>query len=217
MSRVSKVVILVVVIVMVLLLIYGIHFRGEVGAKGYRYMDQPIVLVDTEVYPVYIDIMFRRGEIIEMERAIERWNKVLNGYRRLEVVSDEYTFEDLGIAKLGVEGKVYIILRLEPDSELLMERRGSVTLAFTNEIGGTIMYMVPMNIEGFKSEGVSVYGVMLHEIGHWFGARHVEVGLMEARYNVGEFPCVDEGTVRQVSKWFRGYEWERMNYCVEED
>jgi len=216
MSRVRVGILVSVVVVVVVLLVYGVFFwRGD-GVKSYRYLDQPIVLVETEVYPVYIDIMFRREDILEMEMAIERWNKVLNGYRRLEIVDEEYTLKDLGIARMGVEGKAYIILRLEPDSELLRDSRGGVTLAFTNEIGGTIMYLVPLSIDKLRGEGVSIYGVMLHEIGHWYGARHVESGLMRAEYLVEEYKCVDEGTVRQVGEWFSGYEWERMNYCVED-
>lgn len=199
--------------IVLVLLVYAIFFSGGGEVKRHKYLEQPRVEYETEIYPVYIDFAFQRSDVIEMEKAINRWNMVLNGYRRLDVVDKDYSVNDLEVARLGVAGEAYLILRLEPGSELLNESAGSTTLAFTNAIGGTIMYVVPLYIESFKEDGVTMYGVMLHEIGHWMGAYHVEVGLMTPRYG-SDYLCVDIGTARQVGRWFKGYNWEKMNYCI---
>lgn len=195
----------------VLLFVYCVYFSGG-GVESYRYLNQPIVAGWGQTYPVYIEFTLEE-EMEEIEEAIGRWNRVLNGYRRLEVVDRRYSSERLEVTRRAVSGEAYLILRLEPDSDLLNDGVNEMTLAFVNELGGTLMYIVPTSI---REGDVSVYSVVLHEIGHWMGAGHVESGLMEAKYRVGGYICVDEGTVRQVSGWFKVYDWRRMNYCVRE-
>lgn len=205
---------LVVGIVVIGILVVLFFINREDGVKRYRYLERDRVEYEVERYPVYVDVMFSGDERLEIRRGIERWNSVLNGYREMEVVSEGFS-GDLEISRRAIEGEVYLILWIPSDSPLIVDMGGELTLGFVNEIGGTLLYLVPDNMEGLSGVGVKLYNVVLHEVGHLLGARHVEIGLMRSNYDIGSFICVDEGTARQVGSYY-GYDWGRMNYCVED-
>ena len=204
-------------IVVILVIISCVHsggfFKGE-EASSYRYLERGRVEYETERYPVYVDVIFSGEERVEIRRAIGRWNEVLNGYRELYIVSEEFV-GDLEISRRAIDGGAYLILRIPWDSPLLANRGSEVTLGFTNAIGGAIIYLVPDNIDRLSGYGARIYNVLLHEIGHLFGARHVESGLMRGKYDIISYICIDSGTARQVGEYY-GYNWERMNYCVKD-
>jgi len=167
----------------------------------YHYLNQGRVEVKTEEIRVYTDVYFSDKERMGIWEAIERWNLVLNGYKAM-IDAGGYDRE-MEKMREAERGGVYLIMRLDHDSPLIKNESNSMTLGFTDSIGGRYLYLVPVYI------GDDLYGVVLHEIGHLMGARHTESGLMKAGYNPGAEVCIDKETVIQL-----GYDWERMNYCV---
>ena len=100
----------------------------------------------------------------------------------------------------------YMIMKIGKGSKLLREEEGEKTLGFVNKIGGDQMYIIVDNIE--RERDIRV--VVLHEIGHLMGVRHIGKGIMNKE--LGEY-CIGEAEVKEVSNW-TGWEWEKMNYCI---
>lgn len=179
---------------------------SNMGSRFY-YLENEKVEYETDVVPIYIDILFNEKEMGIIEVGIIQWNYTLNGYRKMEIVSKDFDMSIERIKEAEDRGG-YIILKIGKESILIKEEAGSKTLGFTNGIGGNKLYLIPENM----NEG-EMYGVVLHEVGHLLGARHNEEGLMSPNYNKLGFRCIDKGAVRSVGEHF-GYEWGRMNYCI---
>ena len=193
----------VILMIMMVIGIMGCDGCNEVGGGRYYYLEQPMVDAETKVMGVYIDVLFNDRERGTIEEGISRWNKVLNGYKRMDIVGD--FSGEIEKMKEADRGGAYLILSIAPNSTLIKNDGHSLTLGFTDAIGGKYLYLVP---EYIGEE--DLYGIVLHEIGHLMGARHTEGGLMKAGYSSGQEVCIDKGTVEQI----REYDWKRMNYCI---
>lgn len=68
-------------------------------------------------------------------------------------------------------------------------------LAWANRIGGRDISMYVGHYEQ------DVKGILLHELGHSFGAQHVEGTLMAAHWDPNGYRCPDKITVSQVAAW----------------
>ena len=194
-----------------IILLWGLYFgcAGAIKSSTFVYLQQDRVENKTKVIPIYIDIRFNEAERKEIESAIDRWNSTLNGYLELKVMKEPFDMEIGLIEKAIKKHEIYLVLRLDSNSKLFSNNPGNWTLGFTDSIGGDLIHLIPDNI---KKGRATIYEITLHELGHIFGVKHVNGGLMNTKYERGKFLCIDEETVRRVSEWY-GYDWRRMNYC----
>jgi hypothetical protein len=147
---------------------------------------------------IYVDKGFGRGDRIEINRAIEQWNYVLNGFLYLRVESWEYEMEP-------VEG--YLFLKIDHTVSFIPVASTGETLAFVDTIGGRLLYLVRDRLGN-----EDVYPIMLHEIGHLLGAKHGQK-LMLPIYDRAEYQCIDGETVSAVAQ-HNGYDFSKMNHCL---
>lgn len=70
-----------------------------------------------------------------------------------------------------------------------------IALAWANAVGGN---EVSMMVGRYEQD---VSGILLHELGHAFGAQHVAHTLMNPSWSVGAFACPDKITVVQIAAW----------------
>lgn len=198
------------ILMMVIVVLFVSVMRGckceDSNEVTYHYLTQERVDVETKVMKVYTDLFFTDMERHIIWRAMDRWNLVMNGYVRMEDAGG-FTMEIEKI-KEAEAGGAYIVMRLGVMSPLIKNEPGTMTLGFTDEIGGKYLYLVPDYI-GEEN----LYGVVLHEFGHLMGARHTKNGLMRLGYSIGKEVCIDKETVEQIE----GYDWRRMNYCVRDN
>lgn len=167
----------------------------------------------------YVDKDFNKPERQALEQAMNEWNHALNGYMRLQIISDKVNHEDKKgmhdlVRKLSPTGEGVIMLKLNHDDEFLQdvtEEENAIKLAFTNGIGesGHLLVVVADTI-GSKD----LHKILLHEIGHLMGSDHISApSLMYPIYGYKQLNCIDKLTLAVVAE-YRDLDLDRLNYCT---
>lgn len=167
-----------------------------------RYPTRPFPLYEM---PVYIDENFGAADKVEIVKAIEQWNYVLNGNVELKVVQEHMNPGPLELADIYHQGGLAIIKSVG-GPKFKMDHDGLHILAFCDFVGGKIVYVLRDRINNWD-----LYWLMMHEIAHILGASHGS-HLMAPTYSMEDYQCVDKTTAAQVAKFFR-LEKNDLNYC----
>lgn len=114
----------------------------------------------------------------EAAAAVNGWNKALNRWKQLTVI-------------VGRDSSCrYVVHEVDPGSS-----DDPATLAWTSAIGEGDISMVKGKYER------DTMGILMHELGHAFGAQHVPGTLMNATWFRHGYSCPDVATVAQVAAW----------------
>ena len=159
-----------------------------------------------KIIKIRIDKNFGEADQISIDRAISSWNYAMNGYVNLEVVDNRF---DVDKYVIDQSGKNWLFIKINSENVLIPKQKddGYVTLAFVNNIGGEYLYVIRDRLTND-----SVYGIMLHEIGHLMGAKHVGERLMYPHYNKATYQCIDYETMIAISEQW-GISIDKLNYC----
>jgi hypothetical protein len=163
--------------------------------------------------PIWIDKSFTETDKIMIQKALENWNYALNGNIRLKIVSEDFDMQISDLIEQRTKGG-WLIMKVDGKgikrSEFIPDwESGYWSLGFVDMVGGHHLYLVRDRMKDNQ-----VYGVVLHEMGHLLGARHLkEDGLMSPHYDMRGFGCIDEGTAVQIAKSLR-IDFRTMNYCL---
>jgi hypothetical protein len=111
--------------------------------------------------------------------AIEIWNQALGSWRQL-VVAKPY------------ETCAYTVSLVQTSDVC----NSPISLACADVLGGHEVYLVSGRYEA------DPVNILTHELGHLFGAQHVDGTLMNPTYG-GRWTCPDVTTVVQVAAWYR--------------
>jgi hypothetical protein len=125
--------------------------------------------------------------------AVDEWNVALGDWRRVVAI--------LGTNDGFVDGCSIVVSEVEgpnPDSPN--------ALAWVSALGGREISMMRGRYE------YDVRGILLHELGHAFGAQHVYGTLMNRYYDKSNYACPDVETVAQVAAWNR-VNLARLRWC----
>lgn len=167
------------------------------------------------IIPIYIDNNFCFNDRQLIIGAIERWNLSLNGYLVLKVWKGEFDLQDK-LDEAMLYKRSYVIMKvnsryfsiIEQDAEI---GGGTFTVGLANYIGGNVIYLVKNRLDD-----ISLPLVTMHEIGHLLGAYHEGNYLMGPKYSENGYRCIDEGTMRQVSSWWK-LPFDGMRYCLNKE
>jgi hypothetical protein len=154
---------------------------------------EPPIFPTNTVISVWVDEGFSKEELIEINNSLLEWNITFNGARVLSVVnwSLEHTDKNFSII---TKNKDLLILRIsstELGDKYLPGLIGFVSPSY----GGKTVYLISDLINAD-----TIFGVLLHELGHVFGASHSDSGLMQPLYSKEDTTCVDYWTALQVQR-----------------
>lgn len=79
-------------------------------------------------------------------------------------------------------------------------------LAETSMVGG---FEIRMRKGWYEQD---IPGILMHEMGHAFGAQHVDGTLMNPTWAPHRFVCPDKTTVAQVAAWWQ-INLDTLSYC----
>ena len=159
---------------------------------------------------IWIDGDFGAADQVSLQNAIDQWNFALNGYLVLQVKSTNFKMETYPMLEAQA-GRGWLILKINHDNPIVAfhDRPGIMTLAMVDSIGGNTLYLIRDRIPNDM-----VTGLVMHEMGHLLGARHLEgEDLMTPLYKADDYRCIDYLTVRQVAV-AQHLPVENLNYCV---
>jgi predicted Zn-dependent protease len=149
-----------------------------------------------KTFYILIDNQFSKENKLSIQKAIENWNYALNGHIVLNYTDAE---------------EPDIIIKQVKSNNVIIPTQ--LTLAWVNDIGGNIIYVITDRINPDE-----LIGTTLHELGHILGATHTthEIeflsNLMYPQYISGKIPCVDFDAIKKVAE-FQKIPFEGFNYC----
>lgn len=197
-------------IILIVLIVFLVNCQIQTKAISYSYTNIPGVTLPMISMPVYIDKDFSKSDKEVIMKVIAQWNYVLNGYIVMHVTDVEFNM-DVATMQQAINGKAYLILKIDSNNISLAnstESTNKKTLGMVNKIGGNWMYLVRDNIPDQE-----LFFIILHEMGHLFGAKHTGIYLMNTNYNRDYFQCIDKETMIQVANYYT-LSINDLNYCT---
>ncbi len=175
----------------------------------YTYTTMNSSAVSPKIIPVYIDQSLSMEDREAIKQANTHWNKVLNGYKTLEVEPIFYDPKNLEQVKVAMENGGYTIIRSSSKDNIPNETGYNETLAWADEIGvGHSIHLVRDRI----IDNI-IMNIIMHELGHLLGSPHLENGtLMQPKYNNKYYLCVDQKSARTVGL-YQQIPLSEINYC----
>ena len=184
-------------------------FVGCYTMPQFTYTHAPIYQGQSKVIEVFVDKQFSDDDKVSISNALNDWNYALNGYERFQIVLLDFDMvvSDIRRAERGV-----LILRIDSRSRFIPKSDvdGTVVDAFTDKIGGHLIYVVRDRISG----QTVLENVLRHEIGHTLRTRHImdSKSLMNPVLSPVYSRCIDYATMKSVAKE-QGLNISHLRYC----
>jgi hypothetical protein len=160
--------------------------RNGKRAQPPSYTTHPVQAAAIRIIPIRLGDGFSPEQRSEIIQAVEEWNHVLNGFGRLQVVSD--AAPATGTWELRAVGGA---------AQSAGSEHSLQTIAFTQPVkprGGTVLVYMD------RIGSFDLTKVMRHELGHVLGLRHdAHGGVMAARYTEITENCIDRRTAAAVA------------------
>ncbi len=131
-----------------------------------------------------------KDQLPAAHEAVSAWDDALSQWMRIVPIDGED----------NSWCSVYVHTTTKPNSQ------EALALAWASDIGGREVFMYVNHYE------YDVKGILLHELGHAFGAQHVEGTLMAPHWSKNGYQCPDKVTVAQVASWHH-VNLELMKWC----
>jgi hypothetical protein len=158
------------------------------------YTTHPRYSGSPRVVPVWIDPNFTQPERVQVLSAIEEWNAALNGVARIDIVVSQ--------GEQAPRSGSWLIRR-GPGKEGVREL-GRTAPSFgtvqSMPMGGGVLLIFPGASAYLQQHSLSLRDVMMRELGHLVGLRHLEhAELLAENYAPGDLGCVNQATAEAVA------------------
>lgn len=141
---------------------------------------------------VYVCLDLPDDQLPAAHAAVEQWDVSLHQWVHLVSIDHSTEFD--------TSCRVWVHTTTKPLAN------DPYALAWTNQIGGR---EITMHVGGYEQD---IMGILLHELGHAFGAQHVGGTLMNPIWRQGRYVCPDLSTVSQVAAW-NHVSLEMLSWC----
>lgn len=115
----------------------------------------------------------------QLNNAVSFWDKSLHQWKRI-ILSEDYSGCGLDVVVTTIPSKEH------PSA-----------LAWADEIGGKKIFILKSTIQ----QKYDLAAIMQHELGHIFGAQHIDGTLMNSYFDVRYMNCPDVVTIAQVAAY----------------
>lgn len=139
---------------------------------------EPNVIVNGQITTLYVCVDLPDEQQENAKKAILGWNHALHQWRNLEYVKNA-----------SVECS-YWIHEVEEENP-----KDEHAIAWASSLGG---HEISMRKGWYEHDTT---GILMHELGHAFGAQHLPGTLMNPYWFKHGFICPDMSTVAQVAAW----------------
>jgi hypothetical protein len=185
---------------------------GRAPLSGYTlHAPDPERLVETVA--VRVDANFTYVERTAIERAMEQWNRALNGYVHLTPTAGQNEEVEADVAGPPVT-RFWTLVRMmgrgvRPMDMRSGDMRARQALAEARPgAGDSGLVLVFADRVGSRDLG----RIVMHEFGHMLGLTHAKGGLMAPVYAEGAQACIDRATVEKLAS-LRGLPADQFNWC----
>jgi hypothetical protein len=139
---------------------------------------EPKLTTRDEVATLYVCVDLPEEQQEDAKKAIGTWNRALHRWKNLEYVKNSSTHCSYWIHEVEIKNP-----------------KDTSAAAWTSSLGGNEISMR----KGWYEYDTT--GIIMHELGHAFGAQHLPGTLMNPYWFKHGFICPDMTTVAQVAAW----------------
>ena len=157
---------------------------------------RPIDVPPEDAGHVFVCIDLPKERWDAADEAVRQWDYAIHQWKHVEAVNGGVPYRDT--CSLWVH---------ETTEPLDDEATNHHALAWASMLGGFEISMMKGRYEH------DVTGILMHEMGHAFGAQHVAGTLMNPQWYPHGFICPDATTVAQVAAWNQ-VNLDTLRYCI---
>ena len=181
-----------------------------IGCSNYQYgyisVSSPIQACQHK--PVYIDTQFSPIDRDNIEKAIDTWNYVLNGFIKFDIASETFDMDPSEI-KNAINNNGVLILKINSLNPIIPVPKINGTVLGFAATGGHYLYLVKDVILDKEIETIT-----LHELGHILGSPDIDgEALMNTKHSEENSRCIDKRSMEEVAK-YQNIDPKTLNYCV---
>ncbi len=164
-----------------------------ISCAGVQWTQPTFVVPEQEAGHVYVCVDLPKEQWPGADEAVRQWDHALHQWKHVEAVNGGKPWLDTCTLW------VHEVTTVSPQDEH--------ALAWASVLGG---FEISMR-KGWYEQDVT--GILMHEMGHAFGAQHVAGTLMNPKWFPHGFICPDATTVAQVAAWNQ-VNLDSLSYCV---
>lgn len=165
------------------------------GCATVQWLQPTVEIPLTEQGHIYVCLDLPNEQLPAAHVAVTQWDRSLHRWKHVVAIDGGRPWLNTCTVWVHETSKV-------PQDDRVNHR----PLAWTSMVGGSEILMR----KGWYERDTA--GILMHEMGHAFGAQHVGGTLMDQTWSPHTFECPDATTVAQVAAWNQ-INIELLGYC----
>jgi hypothetical protein len=167
------------------------------GCIGPEWSKPSLEVPSSEQGHIYVCLDLPKEQLPAAHVAVSQWDRALHQWKNVVAVDG------------GMPWKVTCTVWVHESTDTGPgEAANHHSLAWASALGGS---EVSLRKGWYEQDTV---GILMHELGHVFGAQHVPGTLMDPQWSSHTFKCPDATTVAQVAAWNQ-INLESLSHCYQ--